>query len=259
MITVAVSREIEFKIPNKTHYSFFNSPYTPHRGSGAIDVYFNDGYALYPLEEGKVSEIRKIKTPRNINCSEDFLILVDCLNGMFLKILHVEPIVNMGDILYLGDPLGKLIPSGYFFPWTDLHAHFELRKCGDKYRARGGEKLNPLIIESVPVAQGEDFVVVEKKDKYCWIKPLHTNPHGLTPISCGMGFVDGGFPHYGYYVCIGKNLKIHPANFEVFANGIEIKGLGVYCNFPYVKLIGNHFNEGDVVKITCKGDGCPLL
>ncbi|WP_206203456.1 hypothetical protein [Thermococcus sp. M36] len=45
-----------------------------------------------------------------------------------------------------------------------------------------------------------------------------------------------------------NGVSIFGANFKVLANGRIIRGIGVYCNNPMIKLVGM-FEEGEVVKI----------
>ena len=261
---IAKTSNINFWIPEKTWYSFFNSPYPAHRNGTAVDVYF-EGEALFPFEEGIVREFRKINTRRGI---EDSLILVD-INNFVLKILHVKPFIKIGDKLYLGDSFGKVISSGFLCPWSDKHAHFELRKPDDPYRARGGLLLMPIIQPLTPIAIGNKFIVVEREKNYVWVKPLNHIGRGLTPLSFHGKPIEGGIPHYHYGAIFGNtnridlmgnsiDIKEHLPNgiglfdakcFRVEVNGVECIGIGIYCNQPFLKLISKDFEEEDVIEI----------
>jgi hypothetical protein len=257
IMKIANVKGLYFEIPNKVWYSFFNSPYQGHRLGSAIDVYYHEN-AIFPFEEGVVREIRKIRTP-----SLDYLIIIK-VNEFCLKVLHVKPTVKIGETLYRGDEFGELITSGFFYPWSDKHAHFEVRDCGDRYRVRGGYPLRPLYPKLVPSAIGDEFEVIEKKEKYCWLRSVSTGRKNLTPLAYQNTSIEGGLPHYGYGVVFGNldrieifgiELKTNPftkifeANFEVFANDCKIKGIGVYCNQEKIKLIGGEFEEGDILKL----------
>ncbi|WP_457754004.1 hypothetical protein [Thermococcus sp.] len=69
---IAKVNELNFDIPKNAWFSFFNSPYPAHKFGTAIDVYFPKK-ALFPFEEGKVLEIKKVRTPRYVPVGEDYL------------------------------------------------------------------------------------------------------------------------------------------------------------------------------------------
>ncbi|USS39813.1 hypothetical protein NF865_05360 [Thermococcus aggregans] len=256
---IARINDLWLEIPD-VRYSFFDTPYAPHKLGTAVDVYF-DEKAIFPFEEGKLVEIRRIRTPRHIPVSDDYLLIFE-VGDVCLKVLHVEPELKVGEKVSLGDEIGSLRLSGFFSPWSDKHAHFELRRCEDRYRARGGLTIFPEVKPLVPVVGGREFEVIEKTS-YLWLKPLKTKGKGMTPF----GNIEGGLPHYRYGAIFdgkvaelfGKTFRpdellpngvgIFKANFGVFANGIKVKGVGVYCNEERVKLIGGDFEVGDVVEI----------
>ncbi|MPW39646.1 hypothetical protein GBV73_08170 [Thermococcus sp. 101 C5] len=257
---IARAGDFWMEIPN-VRYSFFDTPYIGHRLGRAVDVYFEDK-ALFPFEEGKLVEVKKIKTPRYISVEHDYLTLFK-VGDFCLKVLHVKPELEVGERVTLGDEIGRLIYSGFFSPWSDKHAHFELRRCEDPYRARGGLVVFPKVMSLVPTAKGIEFEVVEKTSQYLWLKPLKRGKEGMTPF----GNVEGGLPHYRYGAIFngsearlfGRVVKaeeilenragIFKANFGVLANGKMVKGVGVYCNEGRVKLIGGEFEVGDVVEL----------
>ncbi len=263
-LEIACIGDIHFKISYGIYYSFFDSPYAPHRNGAAIDIYFEED-ALFPLEEGVVREIKKINTPHNV---KDFLVLIET-EGLILKVLHVKPSIRKGDKLFHGDTFGKVIHSGFLSPWSDRHAHFELRKPSDPYRARGGLILKPIIQPLVPIVIGNQFIVVEKQERYVWIKPLKYRDKGLTPIVFDNKSIEGGIPHYSYGAIFGDigeieliDIKIRSSdrlsnnirlfdtkNLIVEANGEEITGIGIYCNQSLLKLISENFEEDDIIEI----------
>ncbi len=264
---IADCNGMHFNIPRNAWFSFFNSPYPSHRLGTAVDVYFPDD-VIFPLEEGRVIEVRKVRTPGYVPIRDDYLIII--LVGEFcLKVLHVEPSVKPGELLTLGDPIGKMRVSGFFMPWSDPHAHFEMRKCDDSYRARGGLPMLPIIKKLVPVSAGNEFEVVDVSKEYAWAKPLKSSGKGMTPIGCEEGSVEGGLFHYGYGVLFGKsericlfgtdiwitrrigpNAGLFEGNFKVTVNGREVKGIGIYSNREMIKVIGRGFREGDILNIT---------
>ncbi len=162
---IAHYEELYIDIPRDAWYSFFNSPYVGHRSGAAVDVYFSF-LPLFPMESGKVVEIRRVRAPKNLPMEEDYVIAIQVSEEICLKVLHVRPSIRVGEKLALGDPLGKMHLSGFFMPWSSKHAHFELRSCKDRIRARGGFPLTPIIEERVPVASGAEFIVKEKHEHF---------------------------------------------------------------------------------------------
>ncbi len=270
---IATVHRFTLRLPENAWYSFHNSPYTGHRTGTAMDVYYPER-ALFPLEEGVVREIRKIRTPTNIPVDTDFLTIIETGNGTCLKVLHVKPAVAIGEKVCLGDEIGDQIPSGFFMPWSDRHAHYEIRDINDRYRARGAFSITPHMLKRVPVAVGAEFEVVEKTPEYYWVKPTHTGNRALTPIVHESIPIEGGMPHYRYGVIFGKvetlklfNHTIRPAqylnghrtvfntDFTLTANHKPVRGIGVYCNKKEIKLIGGTFEEGERVGIEIEREG----
>ncbi|AHF80107.1 hypothetical protein [Thermococcus paralvinellae] len=263
---IAKINELNFEIPKDAWFSFFNSPYPAHKFGTAIDVYFS-GKALFPFEEGKVLEIRKVRTPQYVPIREDYLTIFQ-VEGFCLKVLHVKPSLKLEEKIYLGDEIGELVVSGFFRPWSDKHAHFELRDCKDRYRARGGFLIHPKILKLVPTTRGNEFEVVEKTEHYYWLKPLKRGEKNLTPSTFNRSPVEGGLPHYHYGAVFGKlrevelfgikvptvqgllnDVSLFGVDFQIFANEQKVKGIGIYCNQEKIKLIGGEFEVGDVLKI----------
>jgi len=263
---IARMRDVELHIPENAWYSFYNSPYTGHRNGTAVDVYFSDE-ALFPLSEGKVREIRKIDPPRFVPSDEEYLMIVEISPQSCLKVLHVKPHVSVGEKLTKFDPLGKQIISGFFRPWSDRHAHFEIRNCSDPYRARGAYPLDIQILSLVPSTSRTEFVVEEKREYYYWLRPVKKDILSMTPLNYHGAGIEGGLPHYetgavfgsldeislfGYRIPIRerrKKVSLFDADFSIYANGQRIKGIGAFCNQPFVKLIGGNFDEGDTISL----------
>ena len=261
MITIGRVGYIELKVPRDSYWSFFNSPYPGHKEGTAVDVYYTD-HALFPLEEGKVIEVRRLPI------KGDYLIVIKS-GKLCLKVLHVAPSVSEGETIVLGDPIGIPIRSNFFCPWTDNHAHYEIRNCDDPYRARGGIQITPIVLRAVKATNTGEFEVVERTDNYCLARPLKPKEKQLTPV-ISKGFpIEGGIPHYGYFGAFGnvKELDIFGIRLTreaLLKNGVSvfnvrdlvlpIKGVGIYCNYKFVKLLGR-FEEGAVIRICGAGTG----
>jgi len=261
---IAHYRELYLDVPLKAWYSFFNSPYVGHRSGAAVDVYYPD-LPLFPLESGKVVEIRGVKAPKHLPKEEDYVIAVQVSEKICLKILHVKPKIGVGEKLHLGDPLGEMLISGFFMSWSSKHAHFELRNCNDRIRARGGLPLTSIVQDRVPAAAGAEFIVKEKHAHFYWLSPQRTSGQGLTPI--GTPAIEGGLPHYGYGAVFGNTEKINifgkdlqivrrfdniglfNISLDLQVEGQKVTGIGIYCNQEKIKLIGGNFEVGEKIKI----------
>jgi hypothetical protein len=222
--------------------TLYNSPYAAHDRGRAVDLYPGD--ATHPDPEdgdpvlapspvaGAVVETRTVTAPsKPYAAAEDHLILVDTAAGdrrvrtagdetnrghgdpPIARVLHVDPAVEAGDRVAVGDSLGRLVRAGFFAPWVANHLHLGFRPPGaDPYRASGSLPLalDPeLGLEAVPwdgtgtvVAAGETYAVLET--------PAHPAPGdafaGLAATADAgdgngngddTGVLDGGLPHYG--------------------------------------------------------------
>ncbi len=282
---------VELWVPEGVRFSVFNSPYPAHAGCGALDVYF-DGEALMPAEEGVVREVRWFRGPRprshGPGCQrEEPVILIDLPGGLVLKVMHVEPSVSPGERLTTLDPMGRVVRSCYLCPWSDAHAHFEL-KLGMPYRASGWATLDlspALTWLGDPSEPSEEFTVDEVRDEYVWLLPRRPGSAGLVTLVGGVrAHVDGGLPHYGHGAALvnprslelsgggegegvtwadgtplgeptanlGFGVTFRPAARPV-ADGLECVGVGSYLAEPRLKLIvrrGEHpWSEGDVLRL----------
>ncbi len=268
MMEIGKYGDAVLKIPESAYYSFFNSPYVGHRAGTAVDVYYPDS-ALYPLEEGRVMDIKKVNPPRHIPADEDYLMVIK-YESACLKILHVKPEVSVGEQVSLGDALGEQILSGFFRPWSDRHAHFELRNCNDAYRARGAYPLLPRILKRVPVLAGNLLRITEQKEHYVWAEPVRRGAPGMTPMGEVGAWIEGGLPYYGYGAIYGKDVAnilgheirgkiIYPRVYifssppKFLVDGHPIRGLGMFCNQEKIKILDTRFHEGEEVQITIAG------
>lgn len=256
-------------LPRDVWYSFFNSPYPAHKACTAIDAYF-ENEALCPVEEGVVKEIKWFDAPR-VRCDaspREPLILIDLGSDLVLKVLHVEPRVRIGERVYAGDPLGRIVVSGYLHPWSHPHAHFEIRKASDPYRARGALKLDltPTLSRTPrPARLSTSYVVVEVGQHYAWLRPRSGT--GFAGLALCGGWVDGGMPHYGYGALIGatgrpeglvkvisspaSNVWLVEPLFRPRVAGVRVRGLASYLNQSLLKVIEppSTLSGGDEVAI----------
>ena len=188
-------------------FSFFNSPYPAHRLSTGMDVYPERGFgdaAPSPVH-GEVTLVRKVRCPQSRSFKDhghDVVLLMRSLENpeKVVKMLHVEPSVEPGDVLEPGQPLGTLIRSGFYGFATHPHIHVEVRKPSDAIRARGGHHLCRLT-EVTPGRVMDELVgtVTRSIPEYSIVRLRGAGPWGLTGSIGGVPVIlDGGLPYYGW-------------------------------------------------------------
>jgi len=193
--------------PSEGRYAFYNSPYPAHRLSTGIDIYPGKEFgeeAGSPVS-GRVTLVRKVRAPqarRFRDHGHDTVILLESREnpGRVIKILHIEPRVQEGDVLETGQTLGTLIRSGYFGYSTAPHVHLEVRRPGDPLRARGGLRFERLReIGNVPELGSLEGFVHRSVAEYAEIEIRGASRWGLQCEAGGVpGVLDGGIPYYGW-------------------------------------------------------------
>jgi hypothetical protein len=208
---VTVGSELLERFPR---FSLYNSPYAAHEEGCAIDLYPHEGDWRYSSDAdgaretaapspvaGEVAATRTVSAPpKSYAADEDYLIVVDTGDHL-ARILHVEPRVEPGEEVSLGDSLGEMVRSGFFAPWVDNHLHLGFRPPdANPFRASGSLPIE-LTSESdlagvswdgrgEVVAAGETYAILDA--------PTHPAPGerfaGISPSS--RGILDGGLPHY---------------------------------------------------------------
>ena len=240
-------------------FTLYNSPYPAHEQGRAIDLYPASG-APSPVA-GEIVETRTVAAPtRPYAIDRDHLIVVD--TGEYLvRVLHVEPGVEPGEWVAVGDDLGELVRSGYFAPWVDNHLHVGFRSPGsDPVRASGSLRID-LDIEVEPLAWDGTGKVVETGDTYALLdSPTHPAPGDrFAGIATEFGdggtyeaVLDGGLPHYDGGGLLGATVEqgadtegpviltgtavghahgrdVTWDEITVLANGRPITGLSLFC------------------------------
>jgi len=191
---------VEIYADNDSFITFLNSPFLSHREFKAVDIFPSSRKLCYvnsPIH-GKVVDHRVHRMRKN--GMDEHVLIIDS-DGFYVKILHVNPSVNVGDTVDPGETLGELYISPYFRPWTDPHIHVEIRNKNDYLRARGG-----LVLEIQEDKITGEFYVTDEiilKEWYILrkVKPLrYGNFYGAGDL----GIIDGGFPHYLYGFLLGS-------------------------------------------------------
>ncbi|SIS11715.1 hypothetical protein [Natronorubrum thiooxidans] len=241
-------------------FSLYNSPYPAHDEGCAIDLYpgtLRDGRttaAPSPVS-GTVLETRAVRAPSKPYAPEhDYLILLECdgpadLEGLVVRILHVDPSVEAGQHVERGESLGELVRAGFFAPWVDNHLHVGVRRPDQNlHRATGSLPLE-VGVDVCPLAWDGTGTVVATGETYAVLDaPTHPTP-GETFVGVradGGGVLDGGLPHYdgggvhgasqdGIVSLNGDRLGVADGrtitwdDVVVTANGESITGLSLFC------------------------------
>jgi hypothetical protein len=240
MVPVAEGEGVRLHCPEDGRYAFFNSPYPPHKLNSSVDLYPDGDFgceAFCPVE-GEVVLVRQVKAPSGHGfkaANHDSVIVVRNKDNpdTVTKMLHADPLVNVGDKVRIGDVIGTTLRSGYYGTGTSAHIHTEIRQPSDPIRARGGHKLR-RIDESIgdPISKltGE---VVDVQPEFVFIRLNSTSPGLVGEVNDSAAILDGGIPYYRW---MGAHLSEPPAEGE-------IKLLG--------KTIGN---ITDVFDGSCKAD-----
>lgn len=226
-------------------FTRYNSPYPAHDEGRAIDLY--PGYGAPSPVAGTVVDTLTVRAPaREYAESNDHLIVID--TGEYLaRLLHIDPDVEVGDRVEIGDDLGRLVRSGYFAPWVDNHIHLGFRpRTADPVRAAGSLPID-LAVTVRPVAWTGRGTVVEREPTYVVLDtPGHPDPGDrFAGIGDSGAVIDGGVPHYqGGGLIAGSDgpvllagTRIGMANgrsvawdpIEVRANGQPITGVSLAC------------------------------
>jgi hypothetical protein len=201
MAPVAEAHGVRVYSPRDGWFSFFNSPYPAHRSMTGIDIYPGSefgGLAPSPIE-GRLIAIRRVKAPGGglfEDAGYDVLTLYESPEdpGVVVKMLHLEPAIKLGEVVAVGEMLGRLLRSGYFDFWTSPHLHLEVRRASDPIRARGGYRLKRTHQPEIGEPQGElRGTVSSVRPEYALINLQGGAAArvGDTPI-----LLDGGIPHY---------------------------------------------------------------
>jgi hypothetical protein len=264
MIPVARAGGVNISCPVDGRYSFYNSPYPAHRLSTGIDIYFDKEFnevATSPVE-GIVELVRKIRSPRGKSFRDSGYDVVTLLRSLenperVIKLLHVEPFVECGDTVVVGQELGGLIRSGYFGFGTSPHIHLEIRDPIDPLRARGGHPVERLIdVAETTFVEELKGLVTKSVPEFSIIKLGGISSYGLPANVGGIpGLLDGGIPYYGWLgahfndvplmgntitllekpiaviknflkrTCVAECLK-----FDIKVNGIPIRGMSLHLS-----------------------------
>lgn len=265
-------------------FTLYNSPFAAHDRGCAVDLYPDPetGVAVSPVA-GEVLEVRQVRAPPKPYAAEhDYLLLIDTGEHV-ARLLHVDPAVETGERVAVGDPLGGLVRAGFFAPWVPNHIHLGFRLRGaNQYRAAGSLPLEPGV-EPRPLDWDGTGTVVEAGDTWARLdEPEHPAPgECFVGLDGGGGVLDGGVPHYqgggllgdgspdpverdavdiaGTAVGTVRDRTVAWHDCTVLANNDPVRGLALFCARDVfgVKLVGEtvDLDVGEQVTVTVERTG----
>ncbi|WP_277554792.1 hypothetical protein [Halobaculum limi] len=277
-------------------FSLYNSPYPAHDRSCAVDLYPESNTGVSPVA-GAVVDTRTVRCPdRSYAVDHDHLIVVDTGDSL-ARILHVNPAVEAGDVVAVGDSLGEMVRSGFFGRWVDNHVHLELRdREKNPYRASGSEPL-AAAVDVTPLSWDGTGTVVETGSSYAILdapgRPASLGDSDFTAVADDDGIpLDGGLCHYtgggvpgaieaskvnnsttgddvqflGTTVGTRVGRHVDWADVDVLANGERITGLSLFASRERggVKLVTRpeagdpQFAVGDTVEVDLVASDDPV-
>lgn len=251
-------------------FTLYNSPFVAHDRGRAIDLYPESDPVPSPVA-GTVTETRRVRAPPKPYAVEhDYLILVDT-GEWIARLLHVDPAVEPGDRIAVGDPLGASVRVGFFAPWVPNHVHLGFRPHdANAYRASGSV---PIALGVEPDGLSWDGTGTVREAGQTWARldrPTHPAPgERFVGLASDGGVLDGGFPHYdaggllgggtaatiaGTTVGAVEGREVTWRDCAVDANGAPVRGIALFCARDRfgIKLVGEGLElaAGDRVSVS---------
>ncbi len=216
---IVTMKNVRVSIPKSNHFTVGTSPYHAHQHGLAIDIYQDlslENYEALSPVSGKVIKTKMLIAPKakfKDGIDNDYITLISNSRDseVVYKILHVEPKVQVGEQIGIGDYIGRTIRNGYFAYWSSPHLHLELRPSNDAIRASGGRSFSLAIenknqirerakknyLKQIPIKIQSVFpeflLALLPKNFYHKIKPIYGVKGSINRINC---ILDGGIPHY---------------------------------------------------------------
>lgn len=260
-------------------FSLYNSPYPAHDRGCAIDLYPGEDVALSPVA-GEILETRTVRCPQKpYAVEEDHLILLDC-EDVVARILHVDPSVEAGESISVGDPLGTLIRSGFFGQWVDNHLHVGFRRPDQNLKRASGSLPLELSVPVEGVRWDGTGEIIEIGPTHVLLDSPEYTGEGFAALASDDGVpLDGGLPHYsdggvlaaanGEVSLLGTTLgtaegrELTWADIEVRANGHRASGLSLFASqVPFgAKVVfhdGHDFAVGETIEMSIARTEDPL-
>jgi hypothetical protein len=204
---------------------------------GAIDIFGSREFGARVLSPifGEVIIIDKSKVgiARHFKAEPFDYIIVIKNNDVCIRILHVEPEIKVGDVVEVGDIIGKYIHTPLLPFWSYPHAHVEVKDCDDSLtplNAYPQKRLGGGIFHGNPA---KEYVTIEGKvqlstDNYIIVTPKNdifgsVGPYWGVAVEVGdeFGLLDAQTP----WNCYGGIALPENSNVGI---GFEVKFGGVF-------------------------------
>jgi hypothetical protein len=260
-------------------FSLYNSPYPAHDSGCAIDLYPGNDDAVSPVA-GEVLAARTVRCPEQpYAVSEDFLLLVDCGEHV-ARILHVDPAVEPGETVEVGDSLGALVRSGFFGRWVDNHLHLGFRRPDQNLERASGSLPIEIGVSVEGVGWDGTGTIEETGPTHVLLDAPSYGGPGFAALASDDGMaLDGGLPHYtgggvlepsdgalrllGTTVGRSDGRAVEWLDVAVYANGTQATGLSLFASQDSIgaKIVfheGHEFAVGDRVRVTIEPTADPI-
>jgi murein DD-endopeptidase MepM/ murein hydrolase activator NlpD len=226
MKPIAQSMGVKLHCPIDGRYAFFNSPYIAHENMTGLDIYTGNGFGVRAPSpvNGKVILIRKLNAPKGNGfkaTDHDTIILIENEDNSdtVTKLLHLDPLVQLGTEVHVGDPIGVTLRSGYYGWGTSPHFHVEIRSKSDPIRARGGYQLDLIDFSTSEPLDEIAGTVIHLQPEFAFIQ-LESKSSGLVgTVNEEPALLDGGIPYYRWH---GAHLTNAPDSGVIELQGIPI-------------------------------------
>ncbi|NHN41587.1 hypothetical protein G9C85_08045 [Halorubellus sp. JP-L1] len=260
-------------------YTAYNSPYVAHDRGCAIDLYPEGDAAPSPVA-GEVIATETVRAPpKPYAPAEDHLVVVDC-GPVVARIMHVDPSVEVGDSVEVGQDLGDLVRAGFFARWVPNHLHVGFRRHDQNHLRAGGSLPLDLGVDPTPVDWDGTGTVVDAADTYAVLDAPEVPDDGFCGLAATVDgqrvVLDGGFQHYdagglhadatGPVSLLGETVgdaRKSPGSANdvawrpvtVRANDRPVHGISLFCGQRgdyAVKIVGDDhgLEAGDRVEVT---------
>ncbi|UPM42381.1 hypothetical protein [Halocatena salina] len=202
-------------------FSLYNSPYTAHDSGCAIDLYPQPGETTaHSPVAGTVLDTQRVRAPETpYTSAHDHLLLLDT-GASIARLLHVDPAIEPGNFVAVGDPIGTFVRAGFFDPWVDDHIHLGFRPPdADPYRASGSLPID-VDVPLRALAWDGTGRVVERGETYVVLdRPEHPDPGACfvgvdAGSDTGSSVLDGGCPHYAGGGRLGVDVTVSDGTTE---------------------------------------------
>jgi hypothetical protein len=196
------------------------------------------------------------------------------------RILHVDPAVEAGDSIAIGESLGTLVRSGFFGQWVDNHIHLGFRRHDQNLRRASGSLPLSLGVSVDGVAWDGTGQVVETGPTHVRLDaPTHDGEGFAAIASDGDVPLDGGLVHYsgggaldgsdGDVSLLGTRVGTAEAgdvtwtDVAVYANDERATGLSLFASqVPFgAKVVfheGHDFSVGDHIEVAIELTDDPI-